>query len=129
MQAEMPFFEGLEQALNSAIEHLGGAKAVGVKLWPAKIPDAARTRLLDSLNPSRPERLSPAEVVFILRLAREAGLHAAMQWLAAELGYEVKPITRAEEVDRVASVIEESSRTLAAAMATLERLQRVRSAA
>lgn len=127
MQAELPFYESPEQALLAAVQHLGGAKAVGALLWPSKTPDAARTRLLDALNPSRSERLDLAESMFILRAANDAGFHAPFTWLSGEVGYEARPITKAEQVDRVTTVIEQSTNTLAKALDTLQRL-RVRAA-
>ncbi len=54
---------------------------------------------------------------------KEIGFHAGIQWFCLDAGYEVKPITRAEEVDRLTAVIEQSSKTLAAAIQTLERVQ------
>lgn len=129
MQADLPFYEGPEDALLAAVEALGGAKQVGALLWPDKSPDGARTRLLDCLNPNRPERLDLSESMFILKRAKDGGHHSPFSWIAGEIGYDAKPIARAEEVDRLTSVVEQSSKTLAAALATLERLQRVRSAA
>ena len=92
-------------------------------LWPDKTPDAARTRLLDTLNTSRTERLDLSESLFILRKAAEAGLHAPFQWLAAEVGYEARPLQRDEAIDRVAAVMEQAANTLAAATQTMQRLQ------
>lgn len=129
MQAEMPFYEGPEQALSAAVEHLGGAKVVGSLLWQARSPDSARTRLLDCLNPARAERLDMAEALFILKKAKEKGFHAPFLWFAGEAGYEARPVTRAEEQDRLTSVIDNATRTLAAALPLLERMQRARSAA
>lgn len=129
MQTEMPFFECPEDALRAAVQHLGGAKKVGLLLWPDRSADAAARLLLDCLNVSRAEKLELSQVMRILALAKEAGAHQPAQWIMAEVGYDLRAITKAEEVDRVTSVIEQSSRTLAAAMATLERLQRVRAAA
>lgn len=126
MQSELPFYEGPEQALEAAVQHLGGAKVVGSKLWSSKSPDAARTRLLDAMNPARSERLDLGEVMSILRWAKDAKFHAPFNWIAADVGYEARPVTKGEEVDRVAAIVEQSSKTLAAAVATLERLQRVR---
>lgn len=123
MQGELPFYESPEDAIKAAVQHLGGAKVVGGMLWPDKSPDAARTRLLDCLNPARSERLDLSEGMFILRKAREAGCHGPFSWIGAELGYETRPINRQEEIGRVVDVIEKSSRTLAAATATLERLR------
>ena len=128
-QVDLPFYEGPEQALLAAVQHLGGAKVVGSKLWPDKAPDSARTRLLDALNPARAERLDLSESMFILRAAKDAGLHGPFMWLAGEIGYEARAVTNAEEVDRVTTVVEQTAATLSKALATLERLQRVRAAA
>lgn len=129
MQADLPFFEGPEDALRAAVQALGGAKAVAARMWPDRAPDAAARHLLDCLNTARAERLAPSQVMFILRLAHEAGCHGPMQWLAAEIGYEARPVNRAEEADRLAQIVEQSSRTLAAAVAALERMQRARARA
>jgi hypothetical protein len=129
MQTELPFYEGPEDALKACVQLLGGAKQVGAKLWPDKTPDAAGRLLLDCLNPARAEKLDLGQVLLVLRMARVAGHHGAMQWIAGEVGYDAKPVTRAEEADRLALVVEQSTKTLGAALAALERLQRVRSAA
>jgi len=128
-QTELPFYDSAEDALRSCVQALGGAKQVGSMLWPDKSPDQAARLLLDTLNASRPEKLELTQIMRVLRLARDAGHHAAMQWMAQEIGYEAKPITKAEEVARLTAVVEQSSKTLATAIAALERMQRVRSAA
>jgi hypothetical protein len=123
MQGEMPFYEGPEQALEACVQALGGAKVVGHKLWPDKGIDNARTYLLACLNSDRPEKLSYSQIVFIFREARAIGFHAGFEWFAHQCEYEARPITRAEEMDRLTNVIESSSKTLAGALAMLERLQ------
>ncbi len=128
MQNELPFFEGPEDALRAAVQALGGAKKVGVMLWPDKGVDAASRLLLDCLNQSRAEKLELTQIMRVFALAKEAGCHAPYQWFSAELGYDVKPITRAEEVDRLTNVIEQSGRTLAMALSALERIQQGRAA-
>ncbi len=128
-QLEMPFYESPEDALRAAVQLLGGAKQVGARLWPDQSPDAAARKMLDCVNPGRSERLSLSQVMRVMAWARDAGHHGPMSWVCNEIGYEARPVTRAEEVDRVASVVEQSSRQLAIAVATLERLQRVRGVA
>lgn len=128
MQADLPFYESPEDALRAAVQALGGAKKVGAMLWPDKTIDNAGRLLLDCLNASRAEKLELTQVMRVLTLAKDAGFHSPFAWLAGEIGYDTKPVTRAEEVDRLALVIEQSSRTFAAAVASLERIQRVRSA-
>jgi hypothetical protein len=129
MQAEMPFFEGPEDALRSAVQLLGGAKKVGAMIWPDKGIDAASRLLQDCLNPSRAEKLDVTQVMFIFSQAKASGHHAPFAWFCGEVGYDARPITKAEEADRLTTVIEQSSKTLASAMATLERLQRARAVA
>lgn len=123
MQADLPFFESPEDALRAAVQALGGAKKVGCTLWPDKGPDAAGRHLLDCINPGRAEKLEMSQMMAILRMAKEAGHHAPMTWLAGEIGYEVHAITRADEIDRLTTVVEQSTKTLAAALAQLERMQ------
>lgn len=125
LQSEMPFYEGPEDALREAVRALGGPKKVGPALWPDKTTEAAARLLQDCLNVGREEKLGLSQMMFVLRAARDAGYHAPFYWFAADLGYEAKPISRAEEVDRVTSIIEQASATLASSLATLERLQSV----
>lgn len=124
MQAELPFFETPEDAVRAAVQALGGSKKVGTLLWNDKGIDNASRLLLDCINPGRAEKLEMSQVMLILRLAKDAGCHAPFTWMAAEIGYDVKPITRGEEVDRLTTVVEQSTKTLAQALAALERIQR-----
>lgn len=124
MQNELPFYEGPEDALRAAAQALGGAKKVGPMLWPDKGVDAAARHLLDCINPSRAEKLEITQLMQIFKLAKDAGYNSPFAWFANEVGYDAKPITRAEEVDRLTLVVEQSSKTLATALATLERIQR-----
>lgn len=123
MQLDMPFFEGPEDALRAAVQTLGGAKTVGHVIWPDKSIDTAARLLLDCLNPARCEKLDFSQTMMIFKMARDAGVHAPFSWFANEIGYDAKPITKAQEVDRVTTVIEQASTQLANALKTLERLQ------
>jgi predicted hydrocarbon binding protein len=109
------FHERFEDALDEVVRVCGGRKKVACEAH----------NLMDAcLNPERRERFSPDHVLYIARRGAEAGCHAVMYYLGREIGYDIKPITRAEEVDRLTSVVEQSTKTLASALATLERLQR-----
>jgi hypothetical protein len=123
MQSEMPFFDGPDDALREAVRALGGPKAVGPMLWPDMDLDAAKRKLHDAINPNRDEKLAFTQILLILRKARDTGYHAAFQYLAADVGYDARPITRQEEEDRITTTIATASSTLAAALATLERLR------
>lgn len=117
------FHERFEDALDEVIRCCGGRKAVAAEMWPDKSARDAHNLMDACLNPDRRERFTPGQVVYIAKLGAGKGCHAVMQFLARECGYEVKPITRAEEVDRLTSVVEQSTKALAAALATLERIQ------
>jgi len=124
MQAELPFYESPEDALRAAVQALGGAKKVGALLWPDLTIDNAGRKLLDCLNTSRSEKLDVSQVMRVFSLARDAGCDEPFLWFAAGIGYEARPVTRDEQVDRLTAVIEASSKTLSTAVAALERLQR-----
>lgn len=123
MQTDLPFYEGPEDALRAAVQALGGTKKVGPMLWPDKGVDNSSRLLLDCINPGRNEKLELTQIMRIFALAKEAGCHGPYAWFSNEIGYDVKPIARAEEVDRLTTVIEQSSKTLSAAIAALERVQ------
>jgi hypothetical protein len=129
MQADLPFYESPEDALRAAVQALGGTKKIGALLWGDLSPENAGRRMSDCLNANRTERLTLGQVMRVLQMAKAAGHHGPMAWIAAEIGYSAQPVSQADEVDRLACVLEESTRTMAAALATLERLQRVRVAA
>lgn len=123
MQTELPFYEGPEDALRAAVQALGGAKKVGTLLWPDKGVDNASRLLLDCINPSRAEKLELSQIMRVFALAKDSGCHGPFAWFSGEIGYDVKPITKAEEVDRLTTVVEQSTKTLSAALAALERIQ------
>ena len=79
--------ESLNQALVECVKAAGGSANVGPKLWPEKNREAAQRLLLDSLNEDRPAKLSPEQVLLILRMARAKGFHGGMEFIAADLGY------------------------------------------
>jgi hypothetical protein len=81
------FYDGFEDAAREVIGVCGGPKVVGSALWPAKSPDAARTRLLDCLNHERAEKLSPDEIILLAKMGRERACHAIVSFLMQELGY------------------------------------------
>lgn len=119
----MPFFESPEDALKDVIQHLGGCKKIAHLIWPDKSIEAASRQLMDCLNTSRNEKLELTQLLKILSIAKEGGYHTAFFWIAEEVGYDAHPVTKAEEVDRLTSVVEQSAKTLSTALASLERIQ------
>lgn len=98
------WYETLEDALVEIVSACGGPKKVGGALWPYKTVNAARILLLHCLDPERSEKLDMSQLVFVMRQGRLAGCHAAMNFLAKELGYEaprpVEPETEAQQLQR-----------------------------
>lgn len=122
------FYEDISDALRAVVQALGGHKPVGAKLWPEKVPDAAGRLLSDCLNAAKPEKLSPDQVLLLIKWGRECGCHAAMNFLAGETGYQATPITVEAERDRLADAISEAARTLERAMKVAERLPHIKAA-
>lgn len=83
--------ESLNDELIALVKALGGSKVVGPMLWPEKMADAAQRLLLDCLNPDRPAHLTPEQMMLLLRKARQAGIHGAVEWMMGDLGY-AKPV-------------------------------------
>lgn len=83
-------------ALGAAVQAAGGAKKVAGKLWPTLDAGSANSRLRGALNPDHAQKLCPAELLMIARLARDEGDNSLMDFLARELGYEIKPLASAE---------------------------------
>lgn len=119
-------YEDELDAARDAVKHLGGAKKVGPLIWPDKAPETAARYLHDCLNPSRAERLSPSQLLLLMRMAREVGFHALTAYLLREAGYAppvpVQPQTEAELLTRrMESMVGE----FAALTERLERIQKV----
>ena len=123
MQTEMPFFDSPEEALKSAVNALGGTKEVGLQLFPDKSADVASRHLNDCLNNSRAEKLDLSQILWILRKAKEKGHHTAFAWFANYVGYEAKPIAKAEEVEKLQDTIRDATKTLQFALLTLNKIQ------
>ncbi len=81
------YHEDINDALRAAVKACGGTKAVAQTLWPEKTLADAQSYLNDCLNPTRPAKLSPEQVVFLLRWSKERGFHGAMQYVCSETGY------------------------------------------
>ena len=116
------FFEDINDALKEAVRALGGVKQVGALLWPEVAPDTAGNKLRDCLNDGRREKLSPEQFIFILRKAREAGYHSAMEYVATECGYS-KPVA-VDPKDELAELLRENNEMRAKQLAQAERIEK-----
>lgn len=108
--------ESFTDALVACVQAAGGSKRVGPAIWPEKTIEGAQRHLINCLKDERAERLTPDQVLLIMRLAHRAGCHTAMAYLADAVGY--APPVPVEAVDEHA----ELQRQFVQAMASLEQI-------
>lgn len=114
--------DSFNDALIDAVKALGGSKQVGPTLWPEKTPDAAQRLLLACLNEDRSERLSPDQVLMVLRMARAKGHHGAIAYMLNDLGYApTQPVEPRDESAELQRQFMESVRVQAAIVDRMEK--------
>lgn len=101
-QTSLFLYDSIYEALRDLVRAGGGAKLVGALLWPGKSVQEAQTRLLNCLDHNRPEKLSPEDLLVLLKIGRKAGCHVAMRFLLQECGY-AEPVP-AEPADEMAEL-------------------------
>lgn len=123
IEAAVSEHESLNDALIECVKACGGSKAVGVALWPAKGVEAAQRSLLACLNPDRSEKLSPDETLLVMRMARDRGCHAGMQYAAFFLSYTMPvPVEPKDEAAELQRQFIESTKRLAQMADRIEKL-------
>lgn len=85
---DAPHYDDELEAAKATVKHLGGAKKVGPIFWPDKTPENAGRYMADCLNPGRSERLTPSQVLLLMRMGREIGRHDLAEYFMAEAGYQ-----------------------------------------
>lgn len=115
MEQSALWHETIFDALSSAVRAAGGARRVSGKLWPNISTSSAEARLRCSLNPEHAQKLDPDELIAVARLGKDAGENCVMEFLARELGYELKPLAPAEtkkrtKAARIRTLLEEAMR-------------------
>jgi hypothetical protein len=127
MQLEMgEFFESVNDALQAAVTALGGYKKVGPQLRPELPIDQAAGWLRDCLNSARREKLAPEQLMLLLRLARAAGYHAAMTFIAFDTGYKAQPVDPESQEAELQEQFIVAVGKLESIQAQMQRVQRVR---
>lgn len=120
------------KALERVVVALGGSKQVAPKLWPEKGISEAQRLLCDCLNDERPAKLDFSQVLFILKLAKDRGIHDGINYIVGELGYsEPLPLQPTDEAAELRRRVLEMGRDLQRALARIEAIDRpaVRAAA
>lgn len=118
------FHESAEEAVRALVAALGGMKRVGAELRPTLPVDQAGRWLAQCLDAERAEKLSLADLVFLLRAGRSAGVHVAAAWLLREAGYaDPVPVDPLSETERLQREVLSATTVLRDSIARLERLQ------
>lgn len=122
MQLDFPeCYDSLEDALKAAVMALGGFKKVGAKMRPEL--DTSEDWLRHCLKGDRRERLSPQQVLWILREARAIGFHGAMQYINMAAGYDTpRPVDADKQKQALQEAIAAGLDRLNAQMAALQRM-------
>lgn len=118
-------FDSINEALIACVKACGGSKVVGSLIWPDVAPDQAQRKLLAALDDTRPEKLSPSQLVFVLRQAREKGYHLGLGYLLADLGY--APTNPIEPRDEASELMRQYIEAAAEMKRTAERMERAAS--
>lgn len=116
------FHDSLYDALKDCVRAIGEPKAVGKAMRPEKSQDEARTWLLNCLNPDRPEKFDPEQVLWILKESRKVNCHAGMAYIDRECGYaDPQPIEPLDERAALQRDYIAAVKTLVAIQARMDR--------
>lgn len=118
-------FECFNDALQHAVTALGGYKKVGAALRPELPIEQAAQWLRDCLAPSRREKLSPEQVLLLIRMSRDAGVHGVMDYVALNTGYRAMPVDADAQKQALQETIAAGVELLNRQMAALNRLSSV----
>lgn len=118
------YFESMNEALIACVKAAGGSKTVGAALWPDVAPDQAQRKLLNALDESRPEKISPTQVMLIFKLAKARGFHEGIAYVLESLNYApTHPIEPKDEAADLMRQVMENQRLLAIQLERLTALQ------
>lgn len=82
------FHEDWRDSMKHLVKALGGQQVVGIEVWPSKTREAAGSWLSDCLSRTRDAKLDLEEILLILKMGRERGLHCGNYTLQDSIGYE-----------------------------------------
>ena len=123
MEANLNYEDELDAA-RDAVRYAGGAKKVGQLMFPDKSVDAAARYLMDALNPARAERLSPSQVLHLMRLARASGFDGFAHYWMRESGYQAPvPVQPETEAAVLSQKLERHMNEMKSMVSQLQRIQ------
>lgn len=116
-------FDNLSDALKSVVMALGGYKKVAGRLRPDD--ENGDDWLRHCLKGDRREKLSPEQVVWLLREGRRINFHAGMDYFALNTGYKAMPVDADAQKQALQETIAAGIENLNRQMAALNRLNEV----
>lgn len=117
------FHDSITDAMRDVIMAAGGFKAVGSLMFPEAPIDHAAGKVRDCLNPDRREKFSPDQLMMIVRLGRQHGCHALVNYIAHGGVYaDPVPVEPEDEVARLQREFIEATRSLSAMAQRIEQL-------
>lgn len=117
------FYEDINEAMKAVITALGGAKNIVEELWPEKDIIHSQKYLSNCLDPTRNEKLSLEQIMYLLKRGREVDCHTAMHFINVESGYS-PPQTR-EPQDEMAELQREYIQSVKAQGQITKRMERL----
>lgn len=99
--------ESPESCMETAIEALGGFKAVGHMLRPEMSPPDAGKWLSRCINDDHAQRVNYSQETLLWRTACQKGQHDGFAAYAASIGYRIEPIDRSAEIVALSTRAEE----------------------
>lgn len=116
------FVEDYNEAIRATVQALGGFKRIGHELKPDLSVDAAGRWLADCCNPDKREKLSPTELAYLRRRARQAGAHVLAAFEMRDAGYGApQPIEPEDERAALMREFVQASRSFSALLREMER--------
>jgi hypothetical protein len=122
MSDQIPLFvEDYHEAIRATVQALGGFKRVGADMKPDLAVDAAGRWLADCCNAEKREKLSPTELAYIRRCARQANVHILAAFEMRDAGYgDPLPIEPEDERAALQREFVQSTKSLERMLARLQ---------
>lgn len=116
------FCEDIYEVLKTIGQTYGGSKKIGALLWPDKPIDKAAELWNNCCNSTRPEKLDPEQIVFVLKLASEIGCHVGIDYIGRKCNYKWEPIVPEDERAQLMRQFNENVKLQAQIVTRLEAL-------